>query len=790
MNRSDGSNALRRVGRDRRLRIIQWWLRERNSTATWIAVALAAGGVGWIAVAWWRADGDLADQWLDTGDRIASMMSAFLAVVGVVLAYLAWRAPHRAGEREAMPALVSQAGAVISDAGPATGGPPRQLPREATWFTGRTAELERLLAMMSDPQEASPVVISAIDGMAGVGKTTLAVYAAHRMRDRFPDGQLFINLHGFTETVPPVGPAEALDRLLRMLGIPGEQIPGELDDRAALWRSTLAGRRMLIVLDDAATEAQVAPLLPGEPGCLVLVTSRRRLAGLEATHAISLDTLPTDDAVALFAATAGQPQWAAEPDNRALLVEAVQLCGRLPLAIRIAAARLQGRPASAVAELVAQLRDEELRLATLADPADGGRNVTAALELSYQRLSAGPQRIYRLLGLHPGSEFDAYAAAALAQSTLAESRRWLDRLVGAHLLQEPAPGRYGFHDLVRAHAATLAGAEPDQQVALDRLLNHYRHTTAVAMDIAYPYAREQRPQLPSVDTVTLDLRDPAAALGWLDTELPNLLAVARYATEHGRPEHVWHLSTILHRHLYTRGHYHDAETLHRQALTTARATSHQAGEQAGELEALNDLGHIHRLQGRYEQATQRHQQALRIARAAGYRPGELNALHGLGFVHLLQGRYEQAADHFGQALRIARATGHRPGELNALHGLGQIHWLQGRYEQAADHFGQALRIARATGHRPGELAALNGLGQIHWYQGRYEQAADHLGQALRIARATGNRTGELNALNGLGQVYQRQGQYEQATDHYQQVLRIARATGHRHGELNALNGLG
>jgi tetratricopeptide (TPR) repeat protein len=666
---------------------------------------------------------------------------------------------------------------------------PRQLPRETGGFIGRAAEVERLLAMAPGPQRETAVVISSIDGMAGVGKTALAVYAAHRMAGRFPDGQLFINLHGFTRNVAPVEPAEALDRLLRILGIPGERIPADLDDRAALWRTVLAGQRMLIVLDNAATEAQVEPLLPGEPGSLALVTSRHRLAALEATHTISLDTLPTADAVALFAATIGQPQLATESSIGEVLVEAVELCGRLPLAIRIAAARLQGRPATAVAELVAQLRDEELRPAALSDLAEGGRSVTAALELSYQRLAVGVQRIYRLLGIHPGPELDSYAAAALAGSTLGEARQWLDRLLDAHLLQEPTGGRYGFHDLVRGHAArTAAIADPDsdRQTALDRLLDHYLHTAAAAMDVAYPYERQRRPQVTSGRAVCPDLPNAASALGWLNAELANLLATARYAAQHGPPEYPLHLSRILHRHLRTSGRYDDAETLHRQALTTARATGHHVGE----LSALSGLGDIHRLRGRFEQAVGCYQEALQIAHSINHPASELDILGGLGHVHRLRGRFEQAVGCYQEALQIAHSINHPAGELDVLGGLGDVHLRQGRHFQATDCYQQALQIARSIDHRAGEQAALSGLGGIYWLQSKFAKAAHCYQLALQIARTTGHQAGELNALAGLGHVHLRKGEHERAAHCYQQALQIARTTGHRGGELMALGGLG
>jgi DNA-binding SARP family transcriptional activator len=656
----------------------------------------------------------------------------------------------------------------------------RQLPPPPQTFTGRTREM----ADLDQVHDASTVVISAIDGMAGIGKTALAVHLAHRIADRYPHGQLFIDLHGHTPGLAPREPAQALDHLLRALGVPGPQIPADLEDRAALYRSRLADQQMVILLDDAATETQVAPLLPGSPGCLVLVTSRRRLAGLDHTHTLSLDTLPGPDAASLLVRTAGAGRLRDEPPE--LVAELVELCGRLPLAIRIAAARLRSHPAWSLSHLVLRLRDQQHRLKELEA---GQRSVTATLDLSYQHLSPDLQRAYRLLGLHPGPDVDPYAAAALLDSTLPPARRMLDQLLDAHLLQEPAPGRYRFHDLVRAHAAHTAArdqTQPTTYTALTRLLDHYRHTATLAMDAAYPYERESHLAVPPANTPGPDLHDPAAALDWLDNELTNLLAAATHAAEHSQPEHVLHLSRILHWHLRTRGHYHDAETLHHQALTTAHATANHGGE----LDALTSLGDIHLLQGRQAQATDQYQQALQIARATGHRVGETEALTGLGQIHRLKGRYAQATSHFGQALRTAQAIGHRAIELNALIGLGWLHWLQGRHTQATDHLEQALRTAQATGHRVGELNALTGLGHIQWLQGRYAQAADHFGQALRIAQATGYRVGELNALTGLSQVHRRQGRHAEATDHYQQLLELAREIGDRNWQFEALQGLG
>ncbi|MFJ8580888.1 tetratricopeptide repeat protein [Micromonospora sp. NPDC093277] len=657
---------------------------------------------------------------------------------------------------------------------------PRQLPADVVAFTGRAHEL----ADLDRIPDTNAVVITAIDGMAGIGKTALAVHIAHRIASRYPDGQLFIDLHGYTQGMQPMEPADALDHLLRSLDVPGAQIPSRIEERAALYRTRLADRRMLILLDNAATETQVAPLLPGAPGCLVLVTSRHRLAGLDHTHTLSLDTLPPADAVRLFCRIAGENRLSDSPPD--LLAELVELCGRLPLAIRVAAARLRSHPSWNLPHLIQRLRDQQHRLVELEA---GQRSVTAALDLSYQHLGADLQQTYRLLGLHPGPDIDAYAAAALADSTVLTATRALDRLHEAHLLQESVPGRYRFHDLTRAHAAQTATrdeTELGRPMALDRLLDHYRNTAAGAMDAAHPYERQRRPQVPPARTPGPALSDPSSALNWLDGELPNLLAAASYATEHDRPAHLLHLSAILHRHLRTRGRYQDAAALHQQALTTARAACHQAAE----LEALVGLGHIHRLQDQHEQAINRYQQALQLARATGNQAAELDALAGLGHLHMLQGRHEQATEHLRRSLQLARATGNQAAELDALHGLGWVHLRQGRYAQATDHRRRALQLARATGNHPGELNALAGLGHLHRLQGRYEQATDLLQQALQLARATGYRTIEQATLAGLGHIHLRQGRYDQAKEHYQRLLNLAQGGGDRNFEFEARQGLG
>jgi DNA-binding SARP family transcriptional activator/tetratricopeptide (TPR) repeat protein len=656
---------------------------------------------------------------------------------------------------------------------------PRQLPASPQFFTGRLREL----VAVEEIQDTSTVVISAIDGMAGIGKTALAVHAAHRLADRYPDGQLFIDLHGHTEGMEPVEPVHALDYLLRSLGVPGTQIPADPAERSALYRTRLADRRTLIVLDNAASEAQVQPLLPGTAGCLVLVTSRHRLAGLDRTSTLALDTLPIDDAVRLFIRTVGDDGLADQPPD--LVAEVVELCDRLPLAIRIAAARLRSHSAWSLLDLVRRLRDQQHLLAELSA---GHRSVAAALDLSYRHLGPDHRRAYRLLGLHPGPDVDLNATAALLGRSRIDAGRTVDQLLEAHLLHEPAAGRYRFHDLVRAHAAQVARDEsrPAIDAAVTRLLDYYRCTAARAMDAAYPFEIERRPTVPTAGTAEPDVSDPARALDWLDTELHNVRACADHAAEHGRPEHVVHLSAILDRHLYTRGRYPEAETLHRQAAVAARTT----GDRAAEADALTGLGGIHWVQGRYVEAAELFEKALRVARTAGHRAGEMAALTFLGRIHWAQGRPAASADLFSEALRIARATGRRAGELDALTGLGRVLVMQGRYNEAIGYYRDVLPTARVIGHRAAELYALTGLATIHLQHERYAEASEQFHEALMIARASGHQSGELSALTCLGHICRKQGMHAQATDRYQQLLDLAQRNGDRNYEFEARQGLG
>ena len=655
---------------------------------------------------------------------------------------------------------------------------PHQIPAAARYFTGREEELAWLVRRREAGSRAAAVVLT-VNGMAGVGKTALVLRAAHQMVEagRFPDGELFVNLRGFTGHTP-VDPAAALDGLLRGLGVPGEQIPSELDARAALYRTVLARRRVLIVLDNARDETQVRPLLPGSGESLLLVTSRSRLAGLDDADQINIDILPMADAIRLFRAMV-TPR---HPGEERTIEEIVMLCGLLPLALRIAGARLKATRALTGHHLLMQLRTEQSRLSVLDD---GERSVAAALAVSYRHLSAEQQAAFGGLGLHPGLEFEPHAAAALLGTNPRRAQYLLDALEQVNLVDQPTSGRFRFHDLIRMYATTI-DTGTDRRDALDRLYDHYASVASVAMDLAYPYQARQRPAAPSPGIAGPDLGTETAALAWLDTEMDNLLAAAHHAADHARPDHTLHQSTTLHRHLRIRGKYNDAHALHQRALELARA----AGDTAAELGALTVLGYIDRVQGRYGSASACLERAIGLAHATANHRAEVDALNGMGQVHYTQGAHRPAAERYRQALELAVATSNQAGEIDALNGLGQVNFIQGRRGPAAECFGQALEVAGATGNQPGELMALIGLAFVNLALGRLGRAAAGFGQVLDLARWLGDLTGELNALAGLGHVDMLRGNHATAVQRYGKVLELARANGDRAGELKALTGLG
>jgi len=666
---------------------------------------------------------------------------------------------------------------------------PRQLPGLAAHFTGRVAELAALDAMLEQAgrQQQGTVVISAIGGTAGVGKTTLAVHWAHQVAGRFPDGQLYVNLRGY-DPGQPMPPGDALARFLRSLGVPGTDIPPEAEERAARYRSLLAGKQMLIVLDNAGSADQVRPLLPGTPACTVVVTSRDALAGLVARDGatrLDLDVLPQQDAVALLRALLGA-RVDAEP---AAAAELAGQCCRLPLALRVAAELAASRPAAPLADLARELADLRTRLDLLTAGGDPCTEVRAVFSWSCRHLDAKDARTFRLLGLHPGPDLEPYAAAALTGTTVEQARRALDVLTRAHLIQPAAPGRHGMHDLLRGYARELTAA-PDtgqeQHAALTRLFDHYLYAAAAAMDTLYPAERHRRPRIPRPATPVPPLDDPAAARDWLDAECAALVAAAAHTAAHDWPAHTTRLSATLYGYLDNGGHLPEALTIFSHALGAACRT----GDRAAEATTLNQIGSIDRQQGRLQQSGDRYRQALALFREAGDRTGEAQSLGNIGITETQLGRYEQAARHQQEAIAIYRDIGNRFGETRALGNLGVARQRQGRYQEAAGYHQQTLERFREIGDRSGEAWALARLGGLDLRLGRCQHAAGYLQQALALFQELGCTLSEAEIMIRLGEAYLGLGHHEQAAGNFEQALAMSRENGDPETEADALNGLG
>jgi DNA-binding SARP family transcriptional activator/tetratricopeptide (TPR) repeat protein len=718
---------------------------------------------------------------------------------------------HLAGELGADPGLELRAlherilrgdpslAAVPRAAGRAAVPIPRELPADVPGFTGRAAELAELDRLLAAPPRGTapgaagagdgPVtaaVISAVSGTAGVGKTALAVHWAHRAAERFPDGQLYVNLRGY-DPGGPVSAADALVGFLRALGVPGQDIPPGQDERAARYRSLLAGRRMLVVLDNAGEAEQIRPLLPGSGVCAAVVTSRDALPGLvarEGAARLDLDLLPMDEAVGLLRELIGEPA-RTTPDAVAALAG---YCCRLPLALRVAAELVAARRGVPLTDLVAELGSQQRRL-DLFDAGDPRTAVRAVFSWSCRNLSPDAARTFRFLGLHPGCDFDAYAAAALISGTLDQGRLAVAELARAHLMEPAAPGRYGMHDLLRAYASELAGAldsADERHAALTRMFDHYLHAAATAMDTLYPGERHRRPRIHPSATPTPRLDSTAAAQSWLDEQRAALVAVTVHTAERGWPGHATRLAAILFRYLNLGSHYPEATTIYTHAASAARSS----GDPAAEAIALTSLGGIDSNQGRFEQACNRHRQALEMFREAGDRIGQARAMGNLGLTYVDLGRFHEAVGVYGEALTVFRQNGDRAGEVRSLCNLGIVEERLGRYRQAARAQEQSLAIAREIGARDTEYLALLNLGIARLRLGRCALAADDLRRALALCREYGYRAYTAVALTRMGDVCLCQGSPDDATGYLQQAQALFQEMGDRSGEADALNSLG
>ena len=666
---------------------------------------------------------------------------------------------------------------------------PHQLPPAVGHFVGRAAELAALtgrLAEIDGPDRAS--VISVISGTPGVGKTALAVRWAHRVAQRFPDGQLCLDLRGY-DAREPVTAADALASLLRALGVHDRDLPPTGEERAAAFRTALAGRRVLLLLDNAASAEQVRPLLPGDPASVTIITSRDLLVGLVARNGatrVQLDTLTAAESAELLRALIGER---VDAEHAAAAMLAAQCCG-LPLALRITAELAASRSGSSLADLAAELADEQSRLDLLDAGADPGTSVRAVFSWSYRHLGPDAARVFRLIALHPGSDFDGYCAAALTGLTVDRSGQILHLLERAHLLQPARPGRYLMHDLIRTYARELAAAqdsadEPSTAVAC--LVGYYLGAAAAAMDALYPAERHRRPAITTSAPAIPPIRgDPSAARAWADQERAALVAITRTAMDHRLYPQVSWLSAIMFRYLDAGGYYQEATEIHDCARQAAAAT----GDAAAEADALISLGLAETWQGRYREATGHLNSALLVCERTGDLRGQSRALHNLGLGSIQRGHYEEAASYYTRALALYGRQGDHTGETRALGNLALIDTRQGRYEQAIGRYQQALELSRQIGDGNGEAHQLGGIASIHRRLGRYGEAAATYDQALALYRQTGDRQGEARALADRCQVALRQGNKALAADLGRQAVSLSRDLDDRSVLAGALNALG
>ena len=727
---------------------------------------------------------------------------------------------------------------VARDAGPPV---PAQLPPAVAGFAGRDSDLAELGALLAGPRSVGgPVVV--ISGTAGVGKTALAVQWAHGHRGDFPDGQLYVNLAGYAPA-PPLPPERALAGFLRALGVPAERIPPEVDEAAGLYRSLLADRRVLVVLDNARGADQVRPLLPGGPGCMTMITSRDRLAGLavrEGARLLPLGVLRPAEALAVLSAVLGANRVGEQPEAAA---EVAELCARLPLALRIAAAHLARQAGQPLGGLAAALREGN-RLSVLSVAGDEQSAVRMSFDLSYAALRPAARRTFLLAGLSPGSDLSVPAAAALAAAPAGTSAEMLADLAEAHLMEEEEPGRFGMHDLLRLYADDRARAElgaAERAAAIGRLCDFYLRSTTAAAQVLYP--NMQRLPLPERLAAPAGVadRDPGVAFGghadalnWLETERANLVTTVTWAAGHEQREAAWLIADAMRGYFWMRRYAADwlavaeaglaaaaaglaagepGDDRERMAMAAAHislaqakrwltrydaaadhleraaALAGRAGWQQGAAAAFGSLANVYRDQGRMAESADNHRRALEVYRATGGRGGEATSLVNLGNVLLETGNAADAVTHLTQALVIYREIGARAAEGNVLNSLGCAHLIQGTPEEARRYLDGALAVHRETGSREGEADDLSNLAELHIETGQLDRARELAMASLVLARESGERRIEIDANNALGTTARQAGDLAAAFRHHQEALKFAAEAGYRQGEAVALTGL-
>ncbi len=657
---------------------------------------------------------------------------------------------------------------------------PHQLPADVPGFTGRAGTLAGLDALLSTRDGLPPATVVAIAGTAGVGKTALAVHWAHQVADRFPDGQVYVNLRGFDPGGAAMSASDAVRAVLEAFEVAPQRVPSSLDAQVGLYRSLLDGRRVLIVLDNARDSAQVRPLLPGTPGSLAVVTSRTQLSGLVAAdgaHPLAVDLLSVAESRDMLTRRLGRERIAAES---AAVEEIIALCARLPMALAIVMARAATHPGFRLAALADQLRYARGGLDAF-DTGDPLTDMRAVFSWSYHALTPAAADLFRLLGLHPALDITAPAAASLAGRPLRHVRTSLAELAHAHLLIEHTPGRYTFHDLLRAYAAELAEeAEPTsaRHAAIRRILDHYLHSAYAAERLMCP-DREQIGLDPAQPGVTPEQSgDHHAALAWFAAEHQVLLAAIQRSVEIGFESYAWKIAWSLEDYFEWRGHWHELVDTQQTALDAAE----RVADRAGEALAHRGLARAYTRMERYDMALSHLRLALDVFTEAGDRAGQACVHRSLGIVLFRQGRNEDALRHDHRALELNRAIGDESGQALSLNNLGYHYGKIGDYQQAVINCQQAIAINEKIGALNGVAHTWDSLGYVHFRLGRHAEAAACYQRALELIEDLGDRTSMAEMLTRLGEVHQAAGDSGPAREAWRQALQIFEELGLSHAE--------
>ncbi len=770
-----------------------------------------------------------------TGTRLASV-DRFDELVRLLGA-----SPHEQGVLATARELAADS-RPLSDMGDAAVGPrggttvvvPQTLPARVFGFTGRLGELARLDALLVSAAKPGTEAVSTVVGMPGVGKTALAVHWAYQVVAGFPDGQLYVNLRGF-DPGEPLTTTDALAALISGLGVAPAATPVDLAGRAALYRRLLAGRRMLVLLDNASGAEQVRPLLPPPP-CLALVTSRNDLADLivgQGAARIALEVLTEDEALALLRLLIGDRMDREDEAARAL----ARRCGLLPLALRVAAEHVVSRPHTMLADLVAEYADEQPsgRLALFSKTVDQRTDIRSVFSLSLRRLPAPAARAFRLLGLLPGNDVGAYGLAALAGVDVVEAHRLAGTLVGAHLVQSDNDGRMSMHDLVRAYAVESGERESaniERHEAIGRLFDYYLTVATAAVDVVFHLSRSGWPNgrrpVPATRPSTPDMTDAAAAASWLAAERDNLVRACVHAARNGWPRHAIALALVL-RPYFDDGHYSDGLVAYTEALAAARllgracdpadrAAIHgclgtmnwwlgrfgtasrrlryafeanlRAGNTVAAIQNVSVLGLVREAQGRYPEALDAQRRGLQMARSAGIRFREAIQLINLGYIHLRLEEHEVAAGLYHEALTIVEQCEETWAVAHAKFNLATAYEGLGRYHEALGYAQDALAVNRSVGQVIGRIRAMDAMGSIYRRLGRVDEALDMLGEALRTCREANGPRPTMQVLNTLGETLSAAGHQAQAIDSHAEALDLAELASDRWQRTRALVGLG